>query len=399
MAALGVEVVRLALREPLAAAWGSIAARELVRVRLLFSDSDWGIGEAAPLEPYDGVPLGAVLAALDAYGAVLEDADPEDSAESLLAACRAERPLPQALAAIDLALWDRAGRRAGRSVAVLLSPAAAGAVAVNALVGAEDRSGAARAAGAAVAAGFGCVKVKVGVGDDAGRLAAVRSVIGPEVAIRADANGAWRSPPEALANLRALAPVGLELCEEPVHGVEALRAVRAESPVPVAMDETAAEPGAASSGRRRRGLPQDRPLRRDLRAAARGRRRPRGRQRGLRGLVARRPARDRRGHPRRRRARRRRPGRPLRPRHPRWVRGPRPRPARPDRGRDPRAGRPRPAALSASGAVRGGSARVRSVLNGGHRGGGIGRPGPRASTLSGSGGQTRRSAWRAIVST
>jgi L-alanine-DL-glutamate epimerase-like enolase superfamily enzyme len=33
-----------------------------------------------------------------------------------------------------------------------------------------------------------------------------------------------------------------------VHGVEALRAVRAASPVPVAMDETAAEPGAPGAG-------------------------------------------------------------------------------------------------------------------------------------------------------
>jgi L-Ala-D/L-Glu epimerase len=247
MASLAVEVVRLTLREPLVAAWGSLSVRELVRVRLAFADDDWGLGEAAPLEPYDGVPVPAVLAALDAYGAVLADAGPDDDVESLLAACRAERPLPQALAAIDLALWDRAGRRAARPVATLLAPAAAGAVAVNALVGAEDRAGAARGAAAAVAAGFGCLKVKVGVGDDAGRLAAVRAVVGPEVAIRADANGAWRSPSEALAHLRTLAPVGLELCEEPVHGIEPLRAVRAESPVPIAMDETAAEPGAAAS--------------------------------------------------------------------------------------------------------------------------------------------------------
>jgi len=90
------------------------------------------------------------------------------------------------------------------------------------------------------------VKVKVGIGDDAGRLAAVRAVVGRDVAIRADANGAWRTPEEALANLRALAPVGLELCEEPVHGVEALRAVRAESPVPIAMDETHA-PGSGAA--------------------------------------------------------------------------------------------------------------------------------------------------------
>ena len=247
MAELTVETVRLPLRKPLEAAWGRLAERELVRVRLRFGPGDAGEGEAAPLEPYDGVPLAAVLAALDAYAAVLAEAGPEDDAAALLEACRAERPLPQALAAIDLALWDRAGRRAGRPVWALLGGVDEP-VAVNALVGAEDRAGAAAAAAEAARAGFSCVKVKVGVGDDAGRLAAVRAAVGPEVAIRADANGAWRSPREALANLRALAPIGLELCEEPVHGLEAMREVRAESPVPVAIDETAAEPGAAGAG-------------------------------------------------------------------------------------------------------------------------------------------------------
>src|SRR5215210_1508848 len=231
MAELAVETVRLPLRAPLHAAWGTLAERELVRVRLRFGPGDAGEGEAAPLEPYDGVPLAAVLA----------DAGPEDDAAALLDACRAERPLPQALAAIVLALWDRAGRRAGRPVAALLGGDASEPVLVNALVGAEDRAGASQAAAAAVAAGFTCVKVKVGIGDDAGRLAAVRAAIGPDVAIRADANGAWRTPREALANLRALAPVGLELCEEPVHGLAALREVRAESPVRIAIDESAAE--------------------------------------------------------------------------------------------------------------------------------------------------------------
>jgi L-Ala-D/L-Glu epimerase len=238
---LAVRTVRLRLRAPLRAAWGTLEWRELVQVRLAFSDDDFGWGEAAPLEPYDGVPLAAVLAALDVYGAVLRDAGPH---EDLLAACRAERDLPQALAAIDLALWDREGRRTGKPVASLLG-AEEDAVAVNATIGAEDRAGAAAGAGAAVAAGFGAVKVKVGVGDDAGRVAAVRAAVGPDVVVRADANGAWTTPREALANLRALAPLGLELCEEPVHGTEAMREVRAESPVPVALDETAGEPDAA----------------------------------------------------------------------------------------------------------------------------------------------------------
>jgi len=226
---------------PITTAWGTLERRDVLRVRLDFPDGTSGEGEAAPLEPYDGVSLAAVTAALDAYARVLETA-PEDP----LAACRAERDLPQALAAIDLALWDHRSRQANLPLARLLNPDAATSVRVNAVIGATDRAGAARAAAAAVAAGFGCLKVKVGVGDDAGRLAAVRAAAGPDVLLRADANGAWTTPEEALANLRALAPIGLELCEEPVHGVEALRAVAAASPIPIAMDETNAPASGAT---------------------------------------------------------------------------------------------------------------------------------------------------------
>jgi L-alanine-DL-glutamate epimerase-like enolase superfamily enzyme len=248
MAELVVRPVRLRLRSPLTAVWGTLDERELLVVRVDFGDDDYGEGEAAPIEGYDGVPLEAVRAALDAYGAVLARASPRSTHAELLAACAAERPLPHALAAIDLALWDRAGRRTGFPVAQLIAAGAVGSVAVNATVRASDRAGAAEAAAAAAAAGFRCVKCKVGIGDDAGRIAAVRAAAGDEMAIRVDANGAWSTVDEALANLRALAPAGIELCEEPVHGVEAMRAVRVKSPVPVAMDETAAERGAPGSG-------------------------------------------------------------------------------------------------------------------------------------------------------
>jgi L-alanine-DL-glutamate epimerase-like enolase superfamily enzyme len=248
MARLEVTPERLVLRNPMQTSWGELRERDLLRVRLVWEDGGFGVGEAAPLEPYDGVPLAAVVAALQAYESVLGAADPGAGHAQLLAACAAERDLPEALAAIDLALWDRAGRRTGRPVAHVLAAGAASAVTVNAMLGAEDRAGAAAQAAAAARAGFGCVKVKVGIGDDAGRVAAVRAAVGPDVAIRVDANGAWSNAHEALANLRALEPAGLEYAEEPVHGVDALRAVRAASRVPIAMDETGAEHGAAASG-------------------------------------------------------------------------------------------------------------------------------------------------------
>jgi L-alanine-DL-glutamate epimerase-like enolase superfamily enzyme len=224
---------------PLRTGWGELRVRELLLVRLEFGPGDYGEGEAAPLEPYDGVSPAAVRAALDVYAEVLRD-------EPTLAACRRERDLPQALAAIDLALWDRESRRTGTPVARLIDPDPLPEVPVNATIGAEDRATAAAEAADAIRQGYRTLKVKVGVGDDAGRLAAIRATVGRDVVLRADANGAWASPAHALANLRALAPVGLELCEEPVHGVEALRAVKEESPVPIAMDETHA-PGSGAA--------------------------------------------------------------------------------------------------------------------------------------------------------
>jgi len=240
----------LRLREPLRTAGGEIAERDLLELALVAADGLEGRGEAAPLEPYDGVPLDACEAALrDCFPILEHAAEPRDGGEreALLAACGEAAVLPQAVAAVDLALWDLAGRRAGRPVWALLGARDAAPVALNATIGATDRARAGAEASAAVAAGFRCVKVKVGVGDDAGRVAAVRAAIGPGVALRLDANGAW-TVEEAAAALTALAPAGIELCEEPVHGIEELRAVRERATVPIAADESAALAGALDAG-------------------------------------------------------------------------------------------------------------------------------------------------------
>ena len=86
----------------------------------------------------------------------------------------------------------------------------------------------------------------MGISDDAGRLAAVRAFAGPQMAIRIDANGAWDHA-QAVASLGALEPVGIELCEEPVHGADAIGALAASTGIPLALDESATEPLALSA--------------------------------------------------------------------------------------------------------------------------------------------------------
>jgi L-Ala-D/L-Glu epimerase len=243
---LELERRRLKLARPLETSYGAIGERELVVVSLTGEDGVTGYGEAAPLEPYDGVPLERVLAALERYAQLAADAG-ELAGARLLEACRDAADVPAALAAVDLALWDRAGRRAGRPVAELLCDDPVHEVRVNATLTAGDRAGAAAQAAEAVAAGYSCVKLKVGLGDDAGRVAAVRAAAGPATALRLDANGVW-GVDEAVRWIEALAPAGLELVEEPVHGLRAVRSVRERVPVRVAIDESASEAGALASG-------------------------------------------------------------------------------------------------------------------------------------------------------
>lgn len=231
------------LRAPFFSGWGSIDDRPLLLVRIEDSGGHVGLGEAAPLPDYHGVGVDDVREALEACRDMLAGASPGRAAAQGLAEWRRMAVRP-AVAAIDMALWDIESRRAGQPVWRRFSVRATEPLAVNYTIAASDRAGAAAEAGAARAAGFTCVKVKVGLGDDAGRVAAVRAVLGPDVAIRLDANGAW-SVDEAVAALRSLAPARIELCEEPVRGLEQTREVAAAVPeVAIALDETAAAVGA-----------------------------------------------------------------------------------------------------------------------------------------------------------
>lgn len=90
---------------------------------------------------------------------------------------------------------------------------------------------------AASLAGFRTVKVKVGDTGDIDRVARVRDVVGPEVALRVDANGAWDEA-TAIERINAMARYHLEFVEEPVHGLEALARVRRAVSVPIAVDES-----------------------------------------------------------------------------------------------------------------------------------------------------------------
>jgi o-succinylbenzoate synthase len=199
------------LKEPFVTSRGVVSARELVLVRLQDEDGATGYGEAAPLEPYDGVTIGEVLDALRNGG---------------------EAP-PQARAATEMAQLDLQAKKAGTG----LGEPGADAIPVNRTLPAgppEETAGAAREA---LKQGYSCFKVKVGLPDDDERVAAVRAAIGSWPALRLDANGAW-GPDEAMSKIAALEPYDIQLVEQPCPTLEELALVRPRVPVPIAADES-----------------------------------------------------------------------------------------------------------------------------------------------------------------
>lgn len=102
-------------------------------------------------------------------------------------------------------------------------------VAVNALVEGPDVV-------PATLAGFPAVKVKLRAPGDLDVVARARDAVGPRVAVRVDANGAF-DVETAIAIAEQLVRYDVELFEQPVASLDDLAVVRRRSPVPVAADE------------------------------------------------------------------------------------------------------------------------------------------------------------------
>jgi L-alanine-DL-glutamate epimerase-like enolase superfamily enzyme len=157
--------------------------------------------------------------------------------------------------ALEGAVVDLEARASGVPLAQSLAGEAVVAdVPVNALlVVTGPEAGAAGAARALVADGFGTIKLKVEGATDGTpgawwveAIAAIREAVGPGVRLRLDLNGAL-SPEAALPWLATLADLGLEYVEQPIapeQGPAELARMRTAG-VPIAADESVTDMGAA----------------------------------------------------------------------------------------------------------------------------------------------------------
>jgi muconate cycloisomerase len=144
-------------------------------------------------------------------------------------------------AAIEMALWDIAGKAAQVPVYKLLGGKARETIPTKWSISGVQPSRAAEIAEWAFQQGFRCMKVKVGIDpdEDIARVRAVRNAVGPEVKLGVDANGGWNAGvvPSMIDRLQEF---GIYFVEQPVAAQEivAMSRIRENSPVPIIADES-----------------------------------------------------------------------------------------------------------------------------------------------------------------
>ncbi|MEU3725783.1 dipeptide epimerase [Streptomyces sp. NPDC031705] len=244
----------LELAEPLRISRSVMARRDAVRVTL-GHDGLCGWGEAVS-STYLGLPTERVLRHLSAVRPEIERLpDPETAWAELAPAGPVGAGLPAGvLAAVEAAVLDLTGKRAGEPAHRLLGNPVPPSAATARTIGIVPPTAAAGQAGRLAAAGFTVLKVKAGSPDPAEDFARVEAVRegAPGAELLLDPNGAWTED-RAHALLPRFAALGVTAVEQPVAAgrPEVLARVAAASPIPVIADEDAVsyEDAAALAGR------------------------------------------------------------------------------------------------------------------------------------------------------
>ncbi|MEJ1160561.1 mandelate racemase/muconate lactonizing enzyme family protein [Prosthecomicrobium sp. N25] len=222
--------------------WGSGARSGTTRLVVRLETRDGGVGWGETISLLDAVP--AVFArAVAPLAAGMNVADAERLHRKVLGAgyYHHKRAAVMAIAALEMAMWDALGRRAGLPLHALWGGLWRDRVEASGYIFVSRPSDVRDAAKRFLDAGFSTFKIKIGVSmeSDVPLVDAVRSVVG-ERDVRADVNGAW-TPGTAKRQLARLAPYNLAYVEQPLEldDLQGHADLRRATPVPIALDESA----------------------------------------------------------------------------------------------------------------------------------------------------------------
>ena len=249
IADLRVVLADIPVKRPHKMSFTTLETVNFVFVRLETSDGHVGWGEAACLggPTWSEESAESVAVTIERYIAPwLVGRDPTAIEALRIEMATRVQGNPFARAAVEMALWDLAGRALGVPVHRLLGGRVRDRVPLSWSLAVADPEAELEEAQAKVALGHRIFKIKTAAGslaDDVLRVRRLREALGPGVSLRVDANQGWDRP-TALQAVRALEPYGLDFIEQPVPrwDLEGLAMIAQRSPVPIMADEACFTP-------------------------------------------------------------------------------------------------------------------------------------------------------------
>lgn len=249
LASITTTIVDLPTRRPHGFSTTTMSRQSLVVVRARTLDGLEGLGEGVtPGGPWwSGESVETMKVMIDTYLAPavvsLSDASPRAAIQAMDRVAARSR---FAKAAVEMSLWDLAGKVAGASVATMLGGALRSEVLITWALSAADAPTVLADAEARLDEGYSSFKFKMGalpVDEDVARVVSVTEKLPPVTPLVVDPNGSWDEH-SAAGGLAMLADAGVTIAEQPIAGwnVLGLRRLRERTPMRMMADESGQTP-------------------------------------------------------------------------------------------------------------------------------------------------------------
>jgi L-Ala-D/L-Glu epimerase len=237
-----IELYKLSipLIEPFTTSLGREDAAENVVVKIITSTGITGMGECSPYMPINGESQDTCFIVGQYFAHVLKGQNPLDIAHCISLMDKVIYGNTSIKSAFDIALYDIASQHASMPLYQFIGGENNKIIITDYTVSIDEKEKMAADAVKIKEQGYPAIKVKLGKDGkkDVERMKAIRAAVGDAIPLRIDANQGWEVD-EAIDTLKALGPLNIQHCEEPIARWNFLQLpkVKKESPIPIMADE------------------------------------------------------------------------------------------------------------------------------------------------------------------
>lgn len=238
-----IELYKLSipLKEPFITSLGRDDDARNVLVKIITDQGLTGFGECSPYMAINGESQDTCSIVGSYFAKLLKGKNALAIADRVADMDRLIYGNSSIKSAFDMALYDIAAQNAGQPLYQFLGGKNDKIIFTDYTVSIGEPATMAADAVKIKEQGYPAIKVKLGRDGkkDVERMKAIRAAVGDAIPLRIDANQGW-SVQEAIETLQALAPLGIQHCEEPIPRWDFMNLpqVKQLSPIPIMADES-----------------------------------------------------------------------------------------------------------------------------------------------------------------